>query len=241
MRLAACEKAGVEPRYAFLNGHDAEQFIWGANGKRRQMTKGQMAMIAAAGLSLAAKKSAGGRPSEGKSEAARAAGVSAARVSQALLVKEHAPHLVDEVIAGARTLDDAYAAAQAIKKEKDWRDDGMRMLREQDADLAQRVADEEIDLDQARRILADRRQATHAMRDSVLMGLTSGLRSLSGFEKSTALQELPAQFATDEGMEHLRQYFHGGVEEVADRLQAARRGLDAVERVWAPLPTGRGR
>jgi hypothetical protein len=30
---------------------DAEAFIWSANGKRRHMTKGQLAMIAAVGVS----------------------------------------------------------------------------------------------------------------------------------------------------------------------------------------------
>jgi hypothetical protein len=80
---------------------DAEAFIWSANGKRRHMTKGQLAMIAAVGVSLETKKTsgaAGGRPDEGKAKAARSAGVSAARVSQALTVKEHAPHLVADVI-----------------------------------------------------------------------------------------------------------------------------------------------
>jgi hypothetical protein len=69
------------------------------------MSKGQMAMIAAVGLSLETKESTGGRPDSGKDRAARAAGVSAGRLSQALLVREHAPHQVNDVIAGKVSLD----------------------------------------------------------------------------------------------------------------------------------------
>jgi hypothetical protein len=56
MRLAACQLAGVEPHCERLNGHDAEAYIWGATGKRRQMSKGQMAMVAAKRICLAAKQ-----------------------------------------------------------------------------------------------------------------------------------------------------------------------------------------
>jgi hypothetical protein len=34
-----------------LNGHDPEAFIWSSNVKRRQMLKGQIAMVAAMGFS----------------------------------------------------------------------------------------------------------------------------------------------------------------------------------------------
>jgi hypothetical protein len=46
-RLEACKLAKVEPTYERLNGHDAEAFIWSSNAKRRQMVKGQIAMVAA--------------------------------------------------------------------------------------------------------------------------------------------------------------------------------------------------
>lgn len=238
-RQTACEMAGVEPRYEQLNGHDPEAFIWGANGKRRQMDKGQMAMVAAMAFTVATtvnnEPRERGREDTGKAKAAAAAGVSAVRLSHALAVKEHAPHLVDEVITGAVKLDSAYTTAQSNKKEKDWRDDGIRMLREQDADLAQRVVGGELDLATARQELDDRKRARHAMRDSVLMGLASMISSASGFEKSTALKELPIQLLADEGVDHLRQYFKGGHKEVSDKLLAARRGLEAVEQIWASI------
>jgi ParB-like chromosome segregation protein Spo0J len=46
-RFRACEKAGVEPSYASLNGHDAAAFIVSANLARRNLTKGQQAMVLA--------------------------------------------------------------------------------------------------------------------------------------------------------------------------------------------------
>jgi hypothetical protein len=71
--------------------------IWSANGKRRHMSKGQLAMIAA--CSLEPKGQHGNQWLDtGKTKAATDAGVSAGRLSQALLVREHAPHLVADVI-----------------------------------------------------------------------------------------------------------------------------------------------
>src|SRR3954470_21088768 len=90
-RLAACDLVKVEPRFESLNGHDAEALIWSANTRRRHMTKGQTAMIAAMGLSSnTGRKSSGGRPSEGKKEAADAVGVARASFFKALLIKEYA-------------------------------------------------------------------------------------------------------------------------------------------------------
>jgi hypothetical protein len=70
--------------------------------KRRQMTKGQMAMIAAMGLCLETKQRGD------DTQAAKSAGVSKARLSQAITVREHAPHLAQEVIGGEVMLDAAY-------------------------------------------------------------------------------------------------------------------------------------
>jgi ParB-like chromosome segregation protein Spo0J len=46
-RLAACEKAGVEPVYQSLNGHEARAFIVSANLARRNLSRGQQAMALA--------------------------------------------------------------------------------------------------------------------------------------------------------------------------------------------------
>ncbi len=46
-RLEACKRAGVLPTFETLNGIDPIVFIMSSNDKRRHMTKGQRAMIAA--------------------------------------------------------------------------------------------------------------------------------------------------------------------------------------------------
>ena len=231
-RNAACELAGVEPRYEFINGEDIEALIWSNNGKRRHMSKGQMAMIAAMALSLETKPRAMGGVERGQDEAARSAGVSKARLSQALLVREHAPHLVTDVIAGKpeAALDKAYVTAQANQREKKWRDDGVAMLRQQDKDLAQKVADREMSLEDARKELEQRQRDLEAKRDSVLMGMNTGLRSLAGFDKSEALAQLPVQLRSAQGSEHFRRYFKDGQEEFAAALDDAERGLAALRK-----------
>jgi hypothetical protein len=231
MRLRACDMAGVDPTYQSLNGYDAEAYIWGANSKRRQMmTKGMLAMIAA--VSFVAKEKGPITTS------ARLAGVSEARLQYALSVKQHAPHVVDDVIAGIVTLDAAYAVAQENKRQNERRHDGMKMLRKLDKDLAQKVADRELTVDQAFGIIDQRNRDLHAMRDSVLMGMNTGLLSLRGFEKSPALQELPEQLLSDAGRQHFRRYFKGGVKELREKLTAAQAGLDALVTVCATLSKG---
>jgi hypothetical protein len=237
MRLAACEASGVEPRYERLNGHDAEAFIWGANTKRRQMTKGQMAMIGATNFISTYKTPQGkvGRPDQGISRTAKLVGVTQPTMTKAFLVREYAPDLVPSVIAGITYLDPAYEVAKARKKEKDWRDDGLRMVREQDPELAQRIVDGEMDVDAARKEIEERRRREHAQRDSVFMGLASMLGSSSGFQNSSALQDLPSQLKTPDAQEHLRVYFKGGIKEVEEKLAEARRGLEAVESLWGKV------
>lgn len=46
-RQEACKRAGIKPVYEMLNGQDPVVFILSQNDKRRHMSKGQRAMIAA--------------------------------------------------------------------------------------------------------------------------------------------------------------------------------------------------
>ena len=109
-RLAACRMAGVEPRFASLNGHDPVAYILSSNISRRNLTKGQRAM-AVAHLC----------PETGQSvrDAADMAGVGKSRVSQANTVLRHAPELADAVMAGTISLDEAYKEAKQRKEDLD--------------------------------------------------------------------------------------------------------------------------
>ena len=235
-RQSACDRAGVEPQYQVLNGEDIEALIWSNNGKRRHMSKGQMAMVAAEQLFSAAEK---GKETGTREHAARAAGVTEGRLSQAVMVHHYAPHEVSDVIAGKVKLDSAYTQAQANKREKDWRDDGLAMLRKQDKDLAQKVADREIGLEDARKELEQRKRDAEARRDSVLIGIRNGLGSLVGFDKSEALTSLPEQLRTAEGAEHFRRYFKDGAKEFVETLAAAEQGIAALKRFAASINKGK--
>jgi hypothetical protein len=171
-RLAACQRAGVEPEWRMIPAAEAEAWIWSANVRRRQMNKGQIAMIAAVSFLNAEKtspSSKGGRPDNGM---AKACGVSQGTMVKAFLVKQYAADLVPGIIAGKLFLDPAHVTAQARKKEADWLDDGLRLLRDIAPDVADRVRDEEIPFEEAKRQYEDRRRAEHMVCDSVLMDLT---------------------------------------------------------------------
>ena len=86
-RLAACKKAKVAPTFTTYEG-DPVAYILGANLNRRDMTKGQKAMVVAACLETKQR------------DAAIVSGISNAYIGKAATVKKHAPDLVGSVIAG---------------------------------------------------------------------------------------------------------------------------------------------
>lgn len=230
MRLAACEEAGVEPRYERLNGHDPVAYIWGANGKRRQMTKGQMAMLAAWGANVCGMRNSTHYDAEMPSnrQLAKLAGVSSKTMDKAMLVREHRYDLCEQVVVGRMTLDEAYGYAQKSQRDAEWLKNGLALLRDEDADLAHRVAEGELTIDAARQELDERKRAAEAVRDSTFLGLANLTRSGANFEKSSGLVQIREWLGTEDGHEHLRRYFKGGVKELRQELQAARRGLDAA-------------
>jgi hypothetical protein len=105
-RLEACRRAGVEPRYAELDGHDPVAFILGHNIARRHLSAGQRAMLVAKAHAVC------GKP---MSQLAADAGTSKSRVVYASVVLDWAPDLVDQIIAGG-SLDQAYAVALDRKR-----------------------------------------------------------------------------------------------------------------------------
>jgi hypothetical protein len=237
MRLAACERAGVEPRFELLGDEDPVAFIWSVNGKRRHVTKGQLAMIAASN-----RWSNSDQRDDAKTDidtAARQAGVSTTRLKQAGTVVRHAPHLVKQVIDGEVVLDDAYNRARENEREKDRRDEDLKLLREQDKDLAQKVADGEMDLEDARDALETRRKEEHERRMSVLQTLSSILDGVAALENSTALLELRTQLLTEEGREDVRKHFRGGAREIGEKLAAACKVLAAVELTFSQISGSR--
>ncbi|OII62190.1 plasmid replication/partition related protein [Streptomyces sp. CC53] len=142
-RLRACEIAGVEPVFITYEGDDTRRYVLSANKQRRNLTKGQLAMITAKSHSLGEHdgRSPGGQSVRSLSEQA---GVSVGRIGQASMVLRHAPDLAEAVINGTMGLNEAYAVAQKNKAQAESAESQLARLRAEDPQLADRVAEGEL-------------------------------------------------------------------------------------------------
>lgn len=136
-RLAACELAGVEPVFVTYDGDDPDGYALAVNIARRHLTKGQQAMIAARALLVS---------NSTQESAANSVGVIRSRVAQAVTVRDHAPDMVDAVIAGATGLDEAYRIARERKTAADSTEAQLARLRAEDPELAAKVVEGELTL-----------------------------------------------------------------------------------------------
>lgn len=139
-RLAACELAGVEPRFEDYAGEDPAQYALSVNLARRHLNKGQRAMIAAKWWSVS---------DHSKRSAASVTGISATRLMNARTVLDHAPDLAQPVIAGSMALDDAYEEARRLKTLAQSDERLLGKLRDRAPDLADAVAEERLKLREA--------------------------------------------------------------------------------------------
>jgi ParB-like chromosome segregation protein Spo0J len=135
-RLAACEIAGIEPRFTTYEGSDPDGYALAVNIARRHLNKGQIAMVAARALLLSNNDDAS------QDRAARAVGVSQPRVSQASTVLTHAPDLADAVVFGVTSLNEAYEVARKSKEDAESSGARLARLRTDAPDLADQVTDE---------------------------------------------------------------------------------------------------
>lgn len=134
-RYRACEKAGLDPIFKTLGHHYTDdlivQYIISTNLRRRHMDVGQRAVI---GLEIErylaeqAKERQGTRTDRGNivqnsgrssREAATAVGVSHDSISKAKRVAAEAPDLLDKVMAGSVSLNDADKQAKARAKTRE--------------------------------------------------------------------------------------------------------------------------
>ncbi|MFJ4676862.1 ParB/RepB/Spo0J family partition protein [Kitasatospora sp. NPDC088783] len=144
-RLAACELAGVKPDFTTYEGKDANAYAFLVNARRRNLTKGQLAMIAAKAGSLGEHQ--GRSPSEQPVRSlSEQTGVSLGRIGQASTVLRHAPDLVESVISGAIGLTEAYKTARENKAQADSAESQLARLRAEDPELADKVVDGELTL-----------------------------------------------------------------------------------------------
>lgn len=175
-RLEACRRAGVEPAYTTLNGHEPVAYIVSANVARRHLTQGQKAMaVARAGLFLGNSR---------QTSLADDAGVSQSRVAKAAIVLEYAPEQTEAVMAGA-SLNDAYEEAHQRKLARQSREAEAKTaarelarLRIAAPDLADLVTEERTTLREAFAALRQREDEERQNRATTTRVLATALSTL---------------------------------------------------------------
>lgn len=210
-RLAACELAGVEPTFTTYGGDDPDGYALAVNVQRRNLTKGQTAMVAARAWAVSAQT---------QRAAAAQAGVSKARITQAAAVVEHAPDLADAVVAGAMGLDEAYRIARKNKTEGESAESQLAKLRAEDPELADKVVEGELTLDGAwaerrAREAEERRQrqvATHQLCETVV-----AVAQMRGFD--TGWKYDPAMALAGRAV-------------TATVIDDARQAIDELAKIW---------
>jgi hypothetical protein len=242
-RLAACELAGIEPRFAVMNGEDVVQFIWSRNRKRRQMTQGQFAMVGA--LSSATNTLTGPGPKGGRSattgvvEAARKASVNKQTMAKAFLVRDFCQDLVEDVRFGRITLDKAFQTAEVRKREQEWRENGIAQLRKIAPELAVRVSDGEITVDEGRKLFDEQVAREKDQRESVFLTFANVAHHGANFAHGSILEALPGWLKDEASAQDLLRYFPGGVEELREKMRAVKSNVESIEALLADIPVPR--
>jgi hypothetical protein len=127
-RLAACKLAGIEPSFEKLDGQDPVAYIFSANIGRRNLTKGQRAMLVAR---MYPEPEKGGRGKKSEAiKSAESAGFGATRVKQARTVLRHSESLADAVIKGTISLDQALEKTTLAEQLQKGSEAKMVMLRQ---------------------------------------------------------------------------------------------------------------
>lgn len=135
-RLAACEAAGVEPRFETIDG-DPLAYSISANVQRRNLTAGQKAIAAAESRKIAGST---------VPAAAEQFGVGTRYVEQATALLDRAPDAAAEVKAGRASLTPTYEALREAEEARD-RDANVATAREEEAQRLRAALAEPLALD----------------------------------------------------------------------------------------------
>lgn len=167
-RREACRRAGIIPDHVLLDGQDPRAYIVSANIRRRNLTKGQQAVLVA---KIYPEPEKGGR----NKNAVITTEFSSGLLSQARTVLRHAPDLADHVINGSLSLDKAYEEARIRKGRADTYEARFNALKAAAPDLAEMVVEEKLTLEEAE--AAQREREEKARRGKRL--LAEALHALS--------------------------------------------------------------
>jgi hypothetical protein len=139
-RKLACERAKVKLTETVLNGEDPISFIISHNIERRNLNRGQQAMLRALGMIH--------NESVSQRQIARETGLGQGRISKACFIIEHAPDKVDSVLSGG-SLEAVYEEAQSSKREAESEQSRTERLVKASPELAEQVADGTLTLAEA--------------------------------------------------------------------------------------------
>ncbi len=145
--LAACEIAGVEPRFTTYIGSNPTALIFSKNMFRRHISKGQQAMI-----TMMARSFSG----HSLRREAKIHGLSRSRLSAANVVLTYSRELAEQVRIGALSLDHAYNTVSESKARAAARQAKHDHLCEHAPDLAEQVTEGQITLADATVTLNER-------------------------------------------------------------------------------------
>jgi hypothetical protein len=198
-RLEACNRAGVEPVFTEADPKDVLTFVIGANVKRRALRASQRAMAAAEAWNIAEKNGqvqehGGDRSSSGQNGHlikqpreyfAKLFEVGVAYVKQARTVLADDPIMAERIKLGTQlSLQDVYDAV--MKRKGDAADDAskMRRLAQAAPDLAERVTDSLMSLDNALAELSQRQRVEREAREAATRLISSAFAALDPGELS---------------------------------------------------------
>ncbi|TGB05758.1 ParB N-terminal domain-containing protein [Streptomyces sp. MZ04] len=219
-RLAACKLAGIEPRFTTYTGNDPKGVIFSYNLCRRNLSKGQQAMIIAMARSFS---------EHSLRHHAKLHSISLTRISNAATVLKHSPHLAEQVRIGAVRLDAAYATVREYKARSAALRAQHDRLREHAPDLAEQVTEELITLDDATAAL-DQRQHEQQLRQSVQ---DSDAVRLADGDPTPPLAQLAEQgdITWDQAHQRAEQF----LAQRQDAIRQAQDELQTLTNTWAVI------
>ena len=171
----------------------------------------------------------------GVAEAARKASVGRQTMAKAFLVRDYCPDLIEEVRFGTKTLDEAFRHAEVRKREQEWRENGVAQLRKIAPDLAARVNDGEITVEEGRKLHEEQVAREKDQRDSVYLTFANIAHHGANFAHASILEILPAWLKDETSGQELLRYFPGGVEELREKMRTVKVNVEAIDALLAEI------
>ena len=189
-RLAACKMAGVSPEIKQLNGQDPEALILSENIMRRHMTKGQRAMAVAMMYPEGAGR--GGKDDENFS-----LHFHKSYLRQARTVLKYTPEYTDAVIAGAKSLSEAYEEAKQRKNAGNDDTDQLEWLKSVSPELADKVIEGDRTLPGAIADYHENERVAKVNREASLRNMRDGIYGFGTFFLNDDRIKLAINLATE--------------------------------------------